>query len=90
VPRDGQQIPLFRHRYGGSVYSFGFAIYSAASDRYEDAVLRTGLPVGTPQKALGTNAWQLSKSRSLGVLSVSVRSAAAHSDLLLHFAAVLR
>lgn len=48
------QIPLFRLRYGGSAHSFGFAIYSAAHDRYEDAVLRTGLPVGTPQQALGT------------------------------------
>jgi len=54
VLRDGQQIPLFRLRYGGSAHSFGFAIYSAASDRYEDAVLRTGLPTGTPQEALDT------------------------------------
>ena len=38
----GEQIPLFRLRYGGSAHSFGFAIYSAARDRYEDAVLRTG------------------------------------------------
>ena len=34
VLRDGEQIPLFRLRYGGSAHSFGFAIYSAASDRY--------------------------------------------------------
>jgi hypothetical protein len=54
VLRDGEQIPLFRLRYGGSAHSFGFAIYSAASDRYEDAVLRTGLPIGTPQEALDT------------------------------------
>jgi len=54
VLRDGQQIPLFRLRYGGSAHSFGFAIYSAAHDRYEDAVLRTGLPTGTPQEALDT------------------------------------
>ena len=46
--------PLFRLRYGGSAHSFGFAIYSAASDRYEDALLRTGLPIGTPQEALDT------------------------------------
>jgi hypothetical protein len=51
---DGGQIPLFRLRYGGSAHSFGFAIYSAARDRYEDAVLRTGLPIGTPQEALDT------------------------------------
>ena len=52
--RDGSQIPLFRLRYGGSAHSFGFAIYSAAQDRYQDAVLRTGLPTGTPQEALDT------------------------------------
>jgi hypothetical protein len=45
-----EQVPLFRLRYGGSAHSFGFAIYSAARDRYEDAVLLTGLPVGTPRK----------------------------------------
>ena len=33
----GEQIPLFRLRYGGSAHSFGFAIYSPARDRYEDA-----------------------------------------------------
>ncbi len=51
---DGGQIPLFRLRYGGSARSFGFAIYSAAHDRYENAVLLTGLPAGTPQEALDT------------------------------------
>lgn len=50
----GQTIPLCRLRYGGSAHSFGFAIYSAAHDRYEDALLRTGLPAGTPQEALDT------------------------------------
>ena len=54
VLRDGQRIPLCRLRYGGSAHSFGFAIYSAAHDRYQDAVLRTGLPAGTPQEALDT------------------------------------
>ena len=42
---------LFR---SGSAHSFGFAIYSAARERYEDAVLLTGSPVGTPQEALDT------------------------------------
>ncbi|HEX5303264.1 MAG TPA: hypothetical protein VFW50_40360 [Streptosporangiaceae bacterium] len=50
----GEQLPLFRLRYDGSAHSFGFAIYSAARERYEDAVLLTGLPVGTPQEALDT------------------------------------
>jgi hypothetical protein len=54
VLRNGEQIPLFRLRYGGSARSFGFAIYSAASDRYQDALLRTGLPTGTPEEALDT------------------------------------
>jgi hypothetical protein len=54
VLRDGSRIPLCRLRYGGSAHSFGFAIYSAAHDRYQDAVLRTGLPTGTPQEALDT------------------------------------
>ncbi len=46
----GEQIPLCRLRYGGSAHSFGFAIYSAARGRYEDAVLLNGSPVGTPKK----------------------------------------
>ena len=50
----GEQIPLFRLRYGGSAHSFGFAIYSPARDRYEEAVLLTGLPIGSPQEALDT------------------------------------
>jgi hypothetical protein len=50
----GEQIPLCRLRYGGSAHSFGFAIYSAARERYEDSLLRTGLPIGTPQEALDT------------------------------------
>ncbi len=54
VLRNGEQIPLFRLRYGGSAHSFGFAIYSPASDRYQDAVLLTGLPIGSPQEALDT------------------------------------
>jgi hypothetical protein len=54
VLRDGENIPLCRLRYGGSAHSFGFAIYSAARNRYQDAVLRIGLPTGTPQEALDT------------------------------------
>src|ERR1700735_1626067 len=48
----GERIPLFRLRYGGSAHSFGFAIYSPARERYDDAVLLTGLPIGRPQEAL--------------------------------------
>ena len=54
VLRDGDQIPLFRLRYGGSAHSFGFAIWNAVRERYEDALLLTGMPTGTPQEALDT------------------------------------
>jgi len=54
VLHGGKTIPLCRLRYGGSAHSFGFAIYSPAHDRYQDAVLVTGLPIGTPQEALDT------------------------------------
>jgi hypothetical protein len=30
----------------------GFAIYLASRDGYEDSVLPSGLPIGTPQEAL--------------------------------------
>jgi hypothetical protein len=46
--------PLFRLRYGGSARSFGFALYSHAAGRYEDSLLATGSPAGTPQDALDT------------------------------------
>src|ERR1035437_8900007 len=48
----GEQIPLFRLRYGGSAHPLGCAIYPAPRDHYEDALLRPGMPVGTPQEAL--------------------------------------
>jgi hypothetical protein len=50
----GEPIPPCRLRYGGSAHSVGFAIYSAARGGYQDAVLRSGLPTGTPQEALDT------------------------------------
>jgi hypothetical protein len=51
VLRDGEHIPLCCLRYGGSAHSFGFAIYSAAHDRYQDAILRTGLPSRHPARS---------------------------------------
>jgi hypothetical protein len=49
---DGTTLPLFRLRYGGSAQTWGFAIYLASSDSYQDSVLPTGYPAGTPQEAL--------------------------------------
>jgi hypothetical protein len=51
---DGERLRLCRLRYGGSAHSLGFAIYSAAHDNYQEAVLLTGFRAGTPQEALDT------------------------------------
>jgi|GEM_PF-539643 len=39
---DGDTMPLMRLRYGGSAARWGFAMYLASKDGYEDAVLPTG------------------------------------------------
>jgi hypothetical protein len=49
---DGTTLPLCRLRYGGSAHTWGFAIYLASKDGYEDSILPTGYPAGTPQEAL--------------------------------------
>jgi hypothetical protein len=54
LPGDDEPQPLFRLRYGGSAHSLGFALYSHATARYEEAVLLTGSHTGTPQEALDT------------------------------------
>ena len=56
LPADDKPQPLFRLRYGGSAHSFGFAVYSSATSRYENSVLLTGRHTGTPQEALDTAA----------------------------------
>jgi hypothetical protein len=49
---NGTEIPLLRLRYGGSAHTWGFAIYLASKNGYEDSILPSGYPVGTPQEAL--------------------------------------
>lgn len=49
---DGTTIKLCRLRYGGSAHLWGFAIYRASHDDYEDSFLPTGAPVGTAEEAL--------------------------------------
>jgi hypothetical protein len=49
---DGEVLPLCRLRYGGSATRWGFAIYQASKDGYEDSVLPTGGFAGAPQDAL--------------------------------------
>jgi hypothetical protein len=49
---DGEVLPLLRLRYGGSARHWGFGLYLASSDRYENQLLPTGFPSGTPEEAL--------------------------------------
>jgi hypothetical protein len=52
VLADGTTLPLCRLRYAGSAASWGFAIYLASRDGYQDSILPSGYPVGTPEEAL--------------------------------------
>lgn len=49
---DGEILPLMRLRYGGSAARWGFAVYLASSNGYEDSILPTGLFAGSPHDAL--------------------------------------
>lgn len=49
--QDGS-IPLFRLRYLGSPHQWGFAIYLASKDGYEDSILLRGSFTGAPEEAL--------------------------------------
>lgn len=49
---DGEVLPLCRLRYGGSASRWGFAIYRASHDDYEDNVLPGGGFAGSPEEAL--------------------------------------
>ncbi|GAA2455221.1 hypothetical protein [Streptomyces macrosporus] len=49
---DGGSVKLMRPRYGGSACTWGFALYLAGTDKYEDTILPTGGFVGTSEEAL--------------------------------------
>ena len=49
---DGEVLPLCRLRYAGSASRWGFAIYLASRNGYQDSVLPSGLRAGTPEEAL--------------------------------------
>lgn len=49
---DGTTLPLCRLRYAGSATSWGFAIYRASHDDYEDSYLPNGMTGGSPEEAL--------------------------------------
>jgi hypothetical protein len=48
----GQNLPLCRLRYVGYASTWGFAIYRASHDDYQDNYLPSGRPSGTPEEAL--------------------------------------
>ncbi|MFJ8827471.1 AAA family ATPase [Streptomyces sp. NPDC102467] len=48
----GKSLPLCRLRFTGGLHTWGFASYLASSDSYRDAVLPSGLPVGSAEEAL--------------------------------------
>jgi hypothetical protein len=54
VLHDGTTLKLCRLRYGGSAHQWGFAIYRASHDDYEESIFPTGSPVGTCEEALDT------------------------------------
>ena len=49
---DGSELPLCRLRYVGYASIWGFAIYRASHDDYQDNYLPSGQPSGTPEEAL--------------------------------------
>ncbi len=49
---DGEVLPLCRLRYLSSATVWGFAIYRASHDDYEDNLLPGGSPTGTAEEAL--------------------------------------
>lgn len=49
---NGDTLKLCRLRYTGSATTWGFGIYRASHDDYEDSFLPNGLTAGTPQDAL--------------------------------------
>jgi hypothetical protein len=51
VLADGQVLRLCRLRYVGSASRWGFAIYRASHDDYEDNYLPSGSPTGSAEEA---------------------------------------
>ena len=50
----GEELKLCRLRYAGSASQWGFAIYRASHNDYQQAALPNGWPSGTPEEALDT------------------------------------
>lgn len=51
---DGDELALMRLKYAGSARTWGFAIYRASHNEYDDSWLPDGHPAGSPEDALDT------------------------------------
>lgn len=51
---DGEVLKLCRLRYSGSASQWGFAIFRASHNDYQDSSLPNGYTAGTPEDALDT------------------------------------
>lgn len=54
VTTEGDVVPLCRLRYAGYANRWGFAIYRASHDDYQDSYLPTGDSAGPAEQALDT------------------------------------
>ncbi|WP_432982608.1 hypothetical protein [Dactylosporangium sp. CA-233914] len=52
LTHDNEPQPLCRLRFTGVLHTWGFAIYLASRDGYQDSALPSGLPIGSPEEAL--------------------------------------
>ncbi|MCZ4122867.1 hypothetical protein [Streptomyces sp. H39-S7] len=52
LPGEDEPAPLFRLRYLGTPDLWDFAIHLGSSNAYEDSLLPSGSPEGTPEEAL--------------------------------------
>jgi hypothetical protein len=52
LPDEEETLPLCRLRFTGVLHTWGFALYLASRDKYENNFLPTGLPFGSPEEAL--------------------------------------
>lgn len=52
ITTDGDTLPLCRLRHHGSASEWGFAIYLASKNGYQESVLPRGTHIGAPEEAL--------------------------------------
>lgn len=52
--KDSDQLPLVCLRFTGApaLHTWGFALYLASRDTYQDEILPSGLPFGSPEDCL--------------------------------------